>query len=79
MNRCVVQSLGLHYAATEGYRHDHGRSGQYFPQLYVDRWIPLAEPPGKTPTPSPKQQRQIDALHADVQRILNGSLYLPRP
>ena len=31
------------------------------------------------PTPNPEQQSEIDALHADVQRVLNGSLYLPRP
>ena len=69
---------GLHYAETSN---DYGIDGcsEYFPQLFSGRWTPRAQPPDETPTPSPGQQREIDALHADVQRVLNGSLYLPRP
>ena len=41
---------------------------------------PLAHsPPTRRPSPSPDQQRDIDALHASIQRVLNSSLYLPRP
>ena len=70
---------GLHTAATDNNASTIGGCRQYFPQLFYGRWIPRAQPPRKTPTPSHAQQDATDALHADVQRILDGSLYLPRP
>ena len=69
---------GLHFAATKAASRRDGCFG-YFPQLFSGRWIPRAQPPDETPTPSPDQQREIDALHASIQRVLNSSLYLPRP
>ena len=67
---------GLHIAATSNGR---GIAGcyEYFPQLFSSRWTPRAQSPDETPIPW--QQRDIDALHASIQRVLNSSLYLPRP
>ena len=69
---------GLQFAATEAVSSRDGCYG-YFPQLFSGLWTPRAQPPDETPTPSPDQQRGIDALHAIIQRVLNSSLYLPRP
>ena len=69
---------GLHYAATN---RSYGIEGcsEYFPQFFYGRWIPHAEPPIETPTPDPEQQRALDDFNAEIQRILESSLYLPRP
>ena len=65
---------GLHMAATSN---SYGIAGcyQYFPQLFSGRWTPRAQSPDETPIPW--QQRDIDALHASIQRVLNSSLYPP--
>ena len=68
----------LQSAATEAASSHDGCFG-YFPQIFSGRWIPRAQPPDETPTPSPDRQRGIDALHAKIQSILQSSLYLPRP
>ena len=70
---------GLHVAATNNNASKIEGCSEYFPQFFYGRWIPEAQPPGETPTPKPEQQRALDVYNAEIQRVLDSSLYLPRP